>query len=60
MADPNRAAQIQLLLNPKLLQCNSFLQRRAGGAVYVCNVNDQDSSLPSSVTHISSLSFKVN
>jgi len=37
-ADPTWAAQIQLFVNPKLLRCKPFLQRRQGGAVYVYNV----------------------
>jgi len=40
--DPTWAAEIQLLLNTKLLRCNYFLQRRQGGAVYECNVYGRD------------------
>jgi len=32
---PTWAARIQLLVNPKLLRCKSFLQRGQGGPVYV-------------------------
>jgi len=35
IADPTCATGIQLLLNPKLLQCKSFLQRRQRGAVFL-------------------------
>jgi len=39
-ADPDWAAGIQLLLNPKLLWSKSLLQCRQVGAVYVSNVYD--------------------